>query len=148
MSSSRSIIPVSPAWQYYEGFDLLNTEIADELFGTPGADEADGQVVDQEMLEMRQELWQGVCEDLPKDLTRVLDLLSVPESLELGQKEAHRVAGYCGNSGLHRMGLVLRDIQHERILPAELAEVLHRLPLWAQESLSAMRQRFPALKEL
>lgn len=138
MSESPTSPVIGETLRRYEEIPLVNTEIADELFGTAWED-------DEEMQEIRLELWQGVNADLPRDLDAVLVLLQEAASEEKGRKEAHRVAGYCGNAGMERMGVVLRDLQHQRMPGEAVPAVLDHLHEWARASLSALQTRFPSL---
>ena len=135
MSEAPEETSLSRDVSFYLDIPLIDEEISDQIFG------AEELLDDDEMAEIRGDLWQGICHDLPIDLAQVIDLLSREEDLVRGRKEAHRVAGYCGNSGMQRMGVLLRDLQHERAQP----EMVRYLLEWGQNSLAALQARYPDL---
>lgn len=128
--------------EYYLSLPLVNPAVAGQVFEV---DEEE----DEEMAECRDELWQGVVTDLMRDLEEAIALVDSPNAVqkEQGRKLMHRIAGYTGNIGIHRLSVALRDVMKGVAIPENTPWLADHLRSWAAESLQEMRKIFPHLPD-
>jgi hypothetical protein len=114
---------------------VVNQELVAELYGDTS---------DAEMIEMQQELWQGIKADIFRELNEISELWSRDPGEEV-RRMMHRVAGYSGSGGLQRCCEILRAAE-KMVIPAdEVPEALQIAAASAREGISQIEERYPHL---
>lgn len=114
---------------------VVNLELVAELYGDTS---------DAEMVEMQQELWQGIKTDLFRELHEISELWSRDTGEEV-RRIMHRVAGYSGSGGLQRCCEILRAAEKSVIPASEVSEALKMATVSAREGISQIEERYPHL---
>lgn len=113
---------------------LIDEQLAEELFSSSQGPDA---------VEMQQDIWQGVRNDLLADLERATTPGGSPDTL---RENLHRIRGYAATCALSRLGSFLAD--WEKSDPDPVASAPSRLPAaleLAKESIGEIERRYPHL---
>ena len=115
----------------YLEFPLVDTEIRVALFSP---------ILDKEMSVLQHDIWRGIRQTLPEDLTKLSS-----SSLDDTDEYLHKIFGYASNAGLLRLGMILESWmecaqphgQKEEFLPIALETAAH--------SVAEMERLYPHL---